>query len=345
MVQIVDFTKNSENQETKEVISQNPLLSWNTIFKRSEDIQKHCEDFVVEKANTHNVMLSDTAGLTYIPTDGSDEIRQSQLSKFSFNQLCNKIGVPSNYIEKCVRSGRISLAQANVNSWLEDYNKDILIREHRGVIRGILSSKYSVCDTPEILDVLNDTLNPNYKVKGYFLSPERFHLRLVGNPLDINGEDLFAGISVDSSDVGRSPLVCNFFVYKQVCTNGLVVSKGSGTLFRQRHIGIDTDEFRNGLSSSLSLIPDIIASVTDSIKNKMKLNVVGRFSEIDALIARLKADVSLSHESSEKVINLMRDKYSNSMWGMINSITEVAQDFSLERRIELERYAGNLLIA
>ena len=67
--------------------------------------------------------------------------------------------------------------------------------------------------------------------------------------------------------------------------------------------------------------------------------------EMDEFVARIKAEVSLPEESAIKVVNLMQTKYDTSRWGFINGITEVAQDFTLDRRIELERYAGNLLIA
>ena len=54
---------------------------------------------------------------------------------------------------------------------------------------------------------------------------------------------------------------------------------------------------------------------------------------------------NLSEENANKVIYLMKDRYDMSRWGLINGITEVAQDFTLERRLELERMAGNLLVA
>ena len=44
-----------------------------------------------------------------------------------------------------------------------------------------------------------------------------------------------------------------------------------------------------------------------------------------------------------KVISLMEEKYNRTQWGLINSITEVAQDFTLERRVELEKIAGRML--
>ena len=41
----------------------------------------------------------------------------------------------------------------------------------------------------------------------------------------------------------------------------------------------------------------------------------------------------------------MQTKYEDNRWGLINGITEVAQDFTLERRLELEKIAGSLLVA
>ena len=60
-------------------------------------------------------------------------------------------------------------------------------------------------------------------------------------------------------------------------------------------------------------------------------------------INHIRGITNLSNESAGKVIDLMQTKYDSSRWGFINSITEVAQDFTLERRLELEHLAGNLL--
>lgn len=56
-------------------------------------------------------------------------------------------------------------------------------------------------------------------------------------------------------------------------------------------------------------------------------------------------DTELPETSAKKVIYLMQTKYDGTRWGFINGITEVAQDFTLERRLDLERVAGDLLAA
>ena len=67
--------------------------------------------------------------------------------------------------------------------------------------------------------------------------------------------------------------------------------------------------------------------------------------DINEFVAFIRQQTNLSDESSRKVIDLMNTKYTDNRWGLINGITEVAQDFTLERRLELEKIAGNLLAA
>ena len=336
-------------EEVREIIdtSGKPIQ---VLLSRARNIQKKCSDFNVTKVNHKNFRFTDTGNLRFIPDDGMME--EFPLNKYSLSQLGTKIGVPASYLQKCIDNGRCDLAADNVNSWVEDYDKDLFIREYDGHVRGILSSRYAACDTPDILRVLKDTVDlNNYKVKGSFLNEERLHLRLVGKEmLPIDGEDLFPGLFIDSSDVGKSVLTVQFGIYKQVCTNGLVVSQGGGTLFEQKHIGIKLEDFHNDLFNSLKLVDSLCEhsmQLIESCRKKSGKYKVSRMSEedFDAFIAQIQGQTKLSRESSGKVIDLMREKYGDSKWGLINSITEVAQDFTLERRIELEKIAGRMLEA
>lgn len=336
-------------EEAREIIdtSGKPIQ---VLLNRARNIQKKCSDFNVTRVNHKNFRFTDTGNLRFIPDDGM--IEEFPLNKYSLSQLGTKIGVPASYLQKCIDNGRCDLAADNVNSWVEDYDKDLFIREYDGHVRGILSSRYASCDTPDILRVLKDTVDlNNYKVKGSFLNEERLHLRLVGKEmLPIDGEDLFPGLFIDSSDVGKSVLTVQFGIYKQVCTNGLVVSQGGGTLFEQKHIGIKLEDFHNDLFNSLKLVDSLCEhsmQLIESCRKKSGKYKVSRMSEedFDAFIAQIQGQTKLSRESSGKVIDLMREKYGDSKWGLINSITEVAQDFTLERRLELEKIAGRMLEA
>lgn len=322
------------------------------LFEQAIRIQSQCTDYNVTNATSRNMWVDEhTCKLLYTP-DGlsSSEGRSVEMTQHSLSQLCAKLGVPVRYIDKCIDSGRLDLAADNLNSWLEDYGKNLFIREYNNVVRGVLSDRFSVLDTPNILEVLADSIDlDEYKVKGHFLSPERFHARLIQRQqMNIEGEDLFAGIQIDSSDVGRSVLLVQFFIYKQVCTNGLVLPKSGGMLFQQKHIGIDKGHFRDGLKQSLSSIPLLIENATNLIEEARSQEGKYDFKrytehQMKDFIERMKMKAHLSEEGVGKVIQLMTNTYGSSTWGLVNSLTEVAQDYTLERRIEIEKVAGDIL--
>ena len=332
----------------EKVVDGKELLRMNTgvdsLIRRAGEIQDKCHDYLVKRTDGAPVFYKENQ-LCFQTEEGAFRL---PMSRYSLSQLSSKIGVPANYIQKCIDSGRIDLAADNINSWLDYYNKDLFIREYDGHVRGVLSSKYSVCDTPDIFKVLQETVNlPQYDVKGSFLNEERLHLRMVSRELlPINGEDLFPGLFIDSSDVGRNVLTVNFGVWKQVCTNGLIVSKGSGTLFEQKHIGITAEEFYKGLSNSLKNVDFLCENAVKMVEyaKNTEMHLLTK-EDFEHLTNSLRVNAKMSAEGAEKVIDLMQSKYDNTHWGFINSITEVAQDYTLERRLELERFAGGLLAA
>lgn len=346
---LVHKEENNTGKDTRELLDLRPV-GIDSLIARAQAIEDHSTDYLVNNANSSTVRMNESAGLTFTAEDG---VHSFDLSSFSLTQLGIKLGVPARYIEKCIRSGRIDLAQDNVNSWLEDYNKDLFIREYGGRIRGILSSRYSVCDTPDILKAIKNSVDTDkYKVKGSYLDEERFHLRMVSNEmLPIEGEDLFAGLFLDSSDVGRSTLILKFGIWKQVCTNGLTICKAGGTLYQQKHIGITPDEFYESIVASLKNINVLANHAVEWITfARQRPNNIGykkncTKEEMEQFVERIKTSALIPREASEKVITLMNEKYGNSQWGYVNSLTEVAQDFTLEKRIDIEDYAGRILVA
>ena len=320
------------------------------LFRQARAIQGECRDFSVSNATSKNVYFDgDHCKLKYKP-DG-DKTRGFEMTKYSLGQLCNKIGVPVRYIDKCIDSGRLDLAAENVNSWLDDFGKNLFIREYQNKIRGVLSDRYSVLDTPDIMEVLADVIPfDDYTIKGHFLTFERFHARIIQRDrMNIDGEDLFAGIQIDSSDVGRSILTVQFMIFKQVCTNGLCISRGGGMLFSQKHIGIDKSDFRDNFQKSIGGIPTLIEhskELIEAARTDDKYSVA-HFNEkqLQDFIERVKIKTKLPEDGVQKVIQLMTDRYGSSTWGFVNSLTEVAQDYTLERRLEVEKTAGEILLA
>lgn len=309
----------------------NMTTSIENLINKANDIQSLCKDDVVAVKNLH--MTDD------LKLNGMD------LSDLATGHLCGKLQVPSRYFNRLVDCGMNKLAAENINTWLNDNDKrSFMLRQYDGHIRGVLSGSYSRYDAPEILQSVQEVFgNKHFKTKGSFINEERLHVRLVENEmLPIENEDLFAGITLDSSDVGRSGLGVRFFIYKQICTNGLVIAKSSAKLFVQKHIGITHDDFKAGLEAGLENFKAIKDQVVDMIQNTHKIPLP---ADITEMTEKLKNVTKLSDDDIDEVYSLVADRYEATQWGLINGITEVAQKFSLERRIELETLAGDMLVA
>lgn len=319
-------------RENAEVLSMNE--DFMKLMDKANEIQSKCRDYSVK---AHQITMGNMLKLNF----GGHSLPMSDLAT---GHLCGKLQVPSRYFNRLVDAKQNELAAANINCWLNDDKRTLFLREYDGRIRGVLSGSYSVYDAPEILQTVAEVFDPStFKLKGSFINEERLHLRLIENTmLDIEGEDLFAGITLDSSDVGRAGLSVKFFIYKQVCTNGLVIAKSAAQLFRQKHIGITHEDFAAGLTEGLQTFYELKEKITESIKATAEIPVT---EDIDELLKEIKETTKLSDEAAEEVIEYMVAKYDKNKWGLINGITEVAQNYTLERRIELETIAGNMLVA
>lgn len=319
---------------------------FNDLYEKSVKIQEECSDYFVSKTDKNNFYYNPfTTQLEYI-TDHK-EVRKSFLSEHSFNQLSTKLGIPIRYLKKCLLFEHSELVGDNINDWISTYKKDLFIREYLGEIRGILSQKYSVLDTPDILKIAGEELINDYVIKGSFISPERLHLRAVMPEPVFPDDDLYFGVTIDSSDVGRSVLSVKFLIYKEVCTNGMIVAEDSGVLYKQRHIGLESIDFERELREGIKKLPMVSEKYRSNIEQKKKLPLKYALD-----LANLKGDkkyyydmqkIGINEKNSDTMIEFMREKYDNSVWGLSSSISEISQLFSLEKRIVLEEYAGKLI--
>lgn len=361
MTDVMTAATQEEKREEITLFDIAPANGLSKLYDKAAAIEAECSDELLHHVTLDKMAMYCDGGRFYtkFKSDETGKVMKRGFSEHSFSQLCTKLEVPANYMIACARKGNPSLAEDNLNSWLGTYNRSLLLRLYKDRIRGVLSDRYSKFDTTGVIDVLSDcTRGMGLKVKGYYLNEERFHARLIQEErMNVNGEDLFAGIQVDSSDVGRSVLSVCFFIYKQVCTNGLCISKGDANLFTQRHVNICSDDFRLGLKESLKCLPTLIAEyagIIESCAQSYKIvngairhDELKEFTdtELQKLILSIRNKTRLPEDGAQKVIALSQSTYGFSDWGVINAITEVAQDYTLERRIELERTAGGLLRA
>lgn len=313
---------------------------------QAKEIGRGWKTNTVVNKNGRNFELSDDMKLVIINDRGEE--KAMDMTDTAFSQLCTRLGVPAQYLRKCAKAGKVDLVRQNFDGWSNDHKVDFVVREHDGVARSVMSTEYAPYDSYKILRELSHTVDSKRFVPAQVhLSTDRLHVRFVDfTALPINGDKspLYAGFTIDSSDVGRGALAMRYFLYRLVCTNGLMISKGGGDLFRLRHSGEKMTESKmQRFVNSMRDVDLLTKTAVEVIGENQSHNL--RPFELEALTEKAKNKLTLSEKAIERMQYLMSEDgpYDMTRWGFINSLTEVAQNYTLDTRIEMESYAGDML--
>lgn len=310
------------------------------LLDKSREIRDRWRTDIVVNKNATNFSLDQDLGFHYTTDYGQE--KAADITQFAFSQLCARMGVPANYIKKCFTTGKEDLALQNFRAWAEEADSNLMIRENGGIVRAVLSDSYSPFDSYQVLRALKYTVDfGRWKLTQVFLSEDRLVLRFVDfTPLPVHdGSPLFLGFVVSSSDVGRGSLSVKMMLYRSVCTNGLLISSMGGTLYKQHHIG----EAMSG--SKLEAFNRIFTKIDDNAQavianiNQCRNRQLKDY-EMEMLVEKARREMKLSEKSVEKLKTLVSTTYEPTNWGLINGVTELAQDFSLETRLDMENWAG-----
>lgn len=325
-----------------------------SMLKSAKDISMQSKDFAVEDlASAEFCMVKPDV----VHFKSRNIPREFELTDFSTSQLCQRLGMPTQYFEALAKSKNESLknlACTNINVLAGHSKTDVLFRTYQNTVRGFLSTSYVPFDSDEIITVIDDvvsksSLHNDLCVRGHFLTPERFHMRFT-TPLALKGvrdNDLFVGLQVDSSDVGKASLSVRFYIFKQVCTNGLCIAQFDSMLFKQRHIHLTADDFNKGLKHSLEVFPEVTKRAIELINSAANTNIRGsrlfNLEDNETLRKNVQAFLRVSSSELEDIVSIASTQYEPTIWGFTNAVTQRAREMPLERRLDVERMAGNFL--
>lgn len=319
----------------------------NNLLDKANEMQSMCVDST-ESVNSCDVSF-DVEG--YYMNCASSNSWEAKFTKHSLSQFGLRYGIPYSYIQRCTSADLKGLICHNFNEWVNVDKGKILVRRfnvgEKSFVRGILSTRYKEYDTPKIIkDVLNSPLN-DWEVKQYLLSPERFHMRLVGNDfLDVEGEDLKIGLNIDSSDVGRNSINLQLIIFRQVCSNGLILPYSVGKYFRQVHIGEGAEELPKRIVAKLDEISEIKEVAERMIRRTINQIELPFDIKSEEEMARFRQHSGITKDFLNKVLEMFEMRKSERpRWEFINCMTEVAQEYGIDSRLMFERAAGNLLVA
>lgn len=312
------------------------------LLERSREIKAKWETDIVINESGANFSLDKDLRFHYMTDYGKK--KEADITQFAFSQLCARMGVPANYIKKCFTTGKEDLALQNFRAWASETENNILVRANDGVVRAVLSDSYKPFDSFQVLRALKYTVDmERWKPTQVHLSEDRLVVRFVDfTPLPVHdGSALYLGFTVSTSDVGRGSLNIKMMLYRFACQNGLVISSMGGTLYRQHHIGEAMTESKlqifNRIFSDMDITGKAIINNIEQCRNRQLKDY-----EMTMLIEKAKREMKLSEKSVQKLELLVANTYEPTRWGLINGVTELAQDFTLETRLDMEQWAGEL---
>lgn len=168
---------------------------------------------------------------------------------------------------------------------------------------------------------------------------------------DGTGHALGRGFMLWNSEVGAASFGLMTFLYDVICGNHIVWSARGVVELRVRHVGEADHKAFRGLRVELQRYADATARDAEETIRKARAYILGETREeavnaAVALAAKVRAPLTRSvleeaHDVAEK-----RERYGSprSVWGIVNGITEIAQEtVYADKRVALDRAAGKLM--
>jgi hypothetical protein len=274
------------------------------------------------------------------------------LTPWATTQICQRLSIPTAYYRRCPPR----LQDDQVNYWLHKEDAGAtqsrpekperwLLRSKSDTLRGILTERYAKMNNADVFQSLEPLVKSHYEVTWLALTDESLHLRLVDPRLArevLPGDRVIAGLHIANSEVGKRSVTVDALVYRLVCQNGLVRLVKGRSLLHQRHVGITPALLEMAISKA---IKEAIVQGTGFME-RMIWATREPISDVEKTIAAMGETWRLSETLQAQVTNALRKERSGqqeTLYGLVNAFTDVAQSLPPDDRYSLEALAGHLL--
>jgi len=211
------------------------------MLQKVNDDAKYKKDFVVNLKEL-TVKESDS---TFPAVQVLEKDEALQLTDHSLNQLCGRLEIGTQYINKCLPVSQ-SLVAHNLNFWISNNkDRDLMLRTYENWhktknVRAILSNRYKIIDAHHVLNpALNKMMDLGAEFKYSHYDGDRLNVTATLPKLEgeVQKDDIVqGGITITNSEIGNGGLLIQPFIYRLVCTNGMVAPSLLNRFF-QRHVG------------------------------------------------------------------------------------------------------------
>lgn len=327
------------------------IANLSSVIRLSNDITENSKDFMVpirgfKAVSGEPITIEDKQ---YQPVGLMFNDQFMPLSDLGLQSYATLTGVGSSYAKKCILGEKTDLLIKNFNEWHQTLpqDKQLFIRSSYGSINALLSERYTAFDNNEIIESVVDVLtrktdnSGRYIVKNYSVTPAMLNLRIISkDKININGDELSFGFDIKNSNIGKSSVEISVLIFRWICTNGMIMGGGKAYVMKQRHISVSREQLVSNFIELLSQMPKITMSIKEMVEKSIdkKLNS----DEMQRIIDMLKVKGVIAG-AANRIIDNIEPEYEGTLWGAVNAVTKLSQQYSINTRLTMEKAAGTIM--
>ena len=274
-----------------------------------------------------------------------------ELTKTAHTQLAKMVGIPIQYYNK-LKEDRPKLLADNINAALIMRDDELFIRELDNTIRAVLPATYNVMDDARLLPLIQKkVVQLKAEITRCWMNETASYV-MAQLPTDISrevsvGDTMSIGVIISNSEVGMAPLEVLPQVMRLVCSNGLIIGEAQGGYSNpHKSKNRKTAHFDNELQWATietlidtSMSPKVFDKIMEALKQAQATEV--RMDEKE--IRKLCINHGLNGDIATEIITVMKDSSKQNVWELINVITAIAKERSMDERVAMENKAYNLM--
>lgn len=293
--------------------------------------------------------------------------KQISMTEWGFLTICRIVNVPRQYLKKCVEHDRMDIINFNINQWLKNDDREVIVRIHKEKVEAVLTGRYipfSNLSAVEAIESFFDKRNHEYSVQKWNCSLSSFFMRITldSTQRELRVGDPFSGaIDVINSGVGSAAFSVSPKLLRLVCTNGMVVVDKSAVFERYRRVHLkemEIPQLHEYLDRAIAQMPNGINAIERIYKESYELYLGAAelwsiFSKIRGGVNRKFVDAMFSEwmEDEQFSVNLAvrvnEENFYNegkpTLAGFWNSSTKAVQemeDMTTDQKDATEKYVA-----
>ena len=326
-----------------------------SLIGRLEDYLKSCEDKCIDlqilKFEVHEgeMRLYNDFHSYYFKNDPKNP-RDPKIIHAA-QQFCKMMSVPYSFFSKNPEYMRKGM----VDCWLPTLKpeKSVILAKLRKsrdsetdyVIRALLPAEFTNVTNAEVLKCVADVIGDDFKIE-FVIGDERddlvLHVRFLSNEeFTVCGETCCAGFSVIASELGASPLTVETLLHRVGSKSSFLATYGMEPFFSFPYESIQRDDIISLFPSLIVHLQTQLSELKDRIQKAKEITTED--DDLDDLIKSLRLRKGLSDKFHTLLFQEIKKEGVKTRWDFANRMAILAKDFNVEKRIKIERAAGDII--